>query len=151
MMAIDEIIYEALKADEQLTTATGDRIMSTCIEVPPTDADNTPLPYIIVTDDGFQNQDTTKDYLWEGVEDSVQASVEISAESPKEVKRIADLCRKAVTTYIVELANQGKDIPYLASVSGNGVAWDWTKPCYYTTIKYNCTINVDNYEQDDEK
>ena len=150
-MAIDEIIYEALKADEQLTTATDGRIMSTCIEVPPTDADNTPLPYIIVTDDGWQNQDSTKDYLWEGVEDSVQASIEISAESPKEVKRIADLCRKAVTTYIVELSNQGEDIPYLASVSGNGVAWDWTKPCYYTTIKYNCTINVDNYEQDDEE
>ena len=150
-MAIDEIIYEALKADEQLTTATNGRVMSTCIEVPPTDADNTPLPYIIVTDDGFQNQDTTKDYLWEGVEDSVQASIEISAESPKEVKRIADLCRKAVTDYILEMANQGKHIPYLASVSGNGVAWDWTKPCYYTTIKYNCTINVDNYEQDDEE
>ena len=151
MMTIDEIIYEALKADEQLTTATNGRVMSTCIEVPPTDADNTPLPYIIVTDDGFQNQDTTKDYLWEGVEDSVQASIEISAESPKEVKRIADLCRKAVTDYILELSNQGEDIPYLASVSGNGVAWDWTKPCYYTTIKYNCTINVDNYEQDDEE
>ena len=150
-MEIDEIIYEALKADEQLTTTTGDRIMSTCIEVPPTDADNTLLPYIIVTDDGFQNQDTTKDYLWEGVEDSVQASIEISAESPKEVKRLADLCRKAVTDYILELANQGKDIPYLASVSGNGVAWDWTKPCYYTTIKYNYTINVDNYEQDEEE
>ena len=151
MKAIDEIIYEALKADEQLATATNGRVMSTCIEVPPTDADNTPLPYIIVTDDGWQNQDSTKDYLWEGVEDSVQASIEISAESPKEVKRIADLCRKAVTTYIVELSNQGEDIPYLASVSGNGVAWDWTKPCYYTTIKYNCTINVDNYEQDDEE
>ena len=150
-MAIDEIIYEALKADEQLTTATNGRVMSTCIEVPPTDADKTPLPYIIVTDDGFQNQDTTKDYLWEGVEDSVQASIEISAESPKEVKHIADLCRKAVTAYIVELANQDEDIPYLANVSGNGVAWDWTKPCYYTTIKYNCTINVDNYEQDEEE
>jgi len=151
MMAIDEIIYEALKADEQLNTATGGRVMSTCIEVPPTDADNTPLPYIIVTDDGFQNQDSTKDYLWEGVEDSVQASIEISAESPKEVKRLADLCRKAVTDYILEMANQGEDIPYLANLSGNGVAWDWTKPCYYTTIKYNCTINVDNYEQDDEE
>lgn len=151
MTAIDEIIYEALKNDEQLTTATGGRIMSTCIEVPPTDADNTPLPYIIVTDDGWQNQDSTKDYLWEGVEDVVQASIEISAKSPKEVKRLADLCRKAVTDYILELANQGKDIPYLASVSGNGVAWDWTKPCYYTTIKYNCTINVDNYEQDEEE
>ena len=151
MKAIDEIIYEALKADEQLTTITGDRVMSTCIEVPPTDADKTPLPYIIVTDDGFQNQDSTKDYLWEGVEDSVQASIEISAESPKEVKHIADLCRKAVTAHIVEMANQGEDIPYLANVSGNGVAWDWTKPCYYTTIKYNCTINVDNYEQDDEE
>lgn len=151
MKAIDEIIYEALKADEQLTTITGDRVMSTCIEVPPTDADNTPLPYIIVTDDGFQNQDTTKDYLWEGVEDSVQASIEISAESPKEVDRIADLCRKAVTAYIVGMADQGDDIPYLASVSGNGKAWDWTKPCYHTTIKYNCTINVDNYEHDEEE
>ena len=45
-------------------------------------SDNTPIPYIIVTDDGFQNQQTTKYFVWESADDSVQASVIIAAKSP---------------------------------------------------------------------
>ena len=55
MKQVDEIIYDAIRADEELMTAISGHVVSTCFEVSPTDADNTPLPYIIVTDDGFQN------------------------------------------------------------------------------------------------
>ena len=34
--------------------AIGGRVVSTCFEVSPDEADNTELPNIIVTDDGFQ-------------------------------------------------------------------------------------------------
>ena len=61
MKQVDEIIYDAIRADEELTTAISGHVVSTCFEVSPTDADNTPLPYIIVTDDGFQNQVESKD------------------------------------------------------------------------------------------
>ena len=50
MLELDEIFYNALTADSEIASATGGRIFSTCVEVPPMDQDNTPLPCIIVTD-----------------------------------------------------------------------------------------------------
>mgnify|MGYP002508581061 CR=1 FL=1 len=148
MKSIDEIIYEALKADEQLTTITGDRVMSTCIEVPPTDADNTPLPYIIVTDDGFQNQNGTKDCVWESGEDRVQVTVDVAADSPKEVKRLIRMVRRAVENHIILMSATDGCIPELDSLSSNGIAWDWMKPCYYQQLSYQCTVpsetDIDN-------
>ena len=137
VVELDEIIYAALTANTELSSLAGG-IHSTCIEVPPTDADNTPLPYIIITDDPFQNQTGTKDNVWEGDVDSVQAGVEIAADSPKEVKRLRRLVRKAVANYIetAELDN----VPYLQNLTNDGIAWDWTKPCYYDTLHYQCDM-----------
>ena len=52
MKSLDEIIYDAICADAALMEAIGSRVVSTCFEVSPEDHDNTPLPNIIVTDDG---------------------------------------------------------------------------------------------------
>jgi hypothetical protein len=80
--------------------AVGGRIVSTCFEVGPDEDDNTPLPCIIITDDGLQNTPEDKDYTWESDEDRVQASVEVDAESPKAVKQLMRMCRKAIANYI---------------------------------------------------
>ena len=136
---LDEIIYAALTADSALSGLAGG-IHSTCIEVPPTDADNTPLPYIIITDDPFQNGQGTKDNVWEGNVDSVQAGVEIAADSPKEVKRLRRLVRKAVADYI-ETADL-ENVPYLQNLTNEGISWDWTKPCYFDTLHYQCDMDV---------
>ena len=45
---LDEIIYDALTSDSGVTDVVpAARIFSTCVEVPPMDRDNTPLPYLI--------------------------------------------------------------------------------------------------------
>ena len=144
-MELDEILYNALVADATLTAYIGgqDRITSTCFEVSPDEQDNTPLPCIIVTDDGLQGGDSTKDDVWESYEDNVQASVEVDAESPKEVKKIIRMVRRAIAVHINTLAAQEKDIPHLVNVQTNGVAWDWLKPCYHETISYQCIVNND--------
>ena len=144
-LELDEILYNALVADATLTAYIGgqDRITSTCFEVSPDEADNTPLPCIIVTDDGLQGGDSTKDDMWEPYEDNVQASVEVDAESPKEVKKIIRMVRRAIAVHINTLAAQGKDIPRLQNVQTNGVAWDWMKPCYHETISYQCIVDND--------
>jgi hypothetical protein len=59
MKTVDELIYEAIKADEQLMQTIGGRVVSTCFEIPPDQEDNTPLPNIIITDDALQNNVTT--------------------------------------------------------------------------------------------
>jgi len=147
-LELDEIFYAALTANETLTSDTGGRIYSTCVEVPPTDQDNTPLPYIIITDDGLQNDPGTKDNVWESEEDRVQASVEICAASPKEVKRLTRLCRKAIADYIEAMQTEP---PYLVSLTTDGTAWDWTKPCYYKTLQYQCDMSNIQDDEDDEQ
>jgi len=160
-LELDEIFYAALTADTTIAEACGyvapksqgdpgtpARIYSTCVEVPPTDNDNTPLPYIIITDDGLQNNQSTKDDVWESIEDRVQASVQVSAKNPKEVKRLTRLCRKAIADYIATMSGSR---PYLQSLTTDGTAWDWTKPCYYKTLQYQCDIaNIYEDEQDNQ-
>lgn len=141
MIALDEILYNALNADETLMQAVGDRIVSTCFEVGPDEQDNTQLPCIIVTDDGIQNTPDTKDCNWEASEDRVQASVEVDGRSPKEVKQLQQMCRQAIADYIRTMANNDEEIPYLESLQSNGIAWDWMKPCYHSTLTYNCIID----------
>lgn len=136
-MELDEIIYAALTANETLSSETGGRIYSTCIEVPPTDEDNTPLPYIIITEEPSQNDQGTKDDVWESATDIVNVGVIVSAASPAEVKRLRKIVRKAVGAYVESMT---EDIPYLRQASRDGIAWDWTKPCYYDTLHYQCDM-----------
>lgn len=144
MTALDEILYNALRADDDLMEQVGGRIVSTCFEVGPDEVDNTPLPCIIVTDDGTTNQPETKDTEWESWEDRVQASVEVDAESPKAVKQLCRQVRRAVARHIRTMADEGLVIPSLESLQTSGVAWDWLKPCYHQTLTYNCITDNDN-------
>ena len=148
MKSVDEIIYDAICADTALMEAIGSRVVSTCFEVPPAEADNTPLPNIIVTDDGFQNQVGSKDTVWESGEDRVQVTVDVAADSPKEVKRLIRMVRRAVENHIILMSATDGCIPELESLSSNGIAWDWMKPCYYQQITYQCTVpsetDIDN-------
>lgn len=143
MIELDEILYNALKADADLMQAVDGRIVSTCFEVGPDEQDNTELPCIIVTDNGFNNQPLTKDTTWEAWSDAVQAGIEVDGRSPREVKTLRRMARRAVAAYIEQLADSGEEVPILDGVQSNGVAWDWTKPCYHSTITYNCSITND--------
>lgn len=140
MKQVDEIIYDAILADAALMTAIGERVVSTCFEVSPDEKDNTPLPNIIVTDDGFQNQDTTKDSVWEGEDDEVQVTVDIAAKSPNEVKDLVRMVRRAVSRYIIGMYSNHEVVPELDKLSSDGLQWDWMRPCYYQKLTYNCAI-----------
>ena len=142
-MELDELFFNALMADADLVLAVSGRIESTCFEVSPDGEDNTQLPCIVVTDDGLTNQPTDKDVEWESIQDRVQASVEVSAIDPKDVKTLIRMVRKAISNYISSLYDKGEDIPTLQSIQTNGVAWDWMKPCYHETITYQCDVPND--------
>lgn len=138
------MFYHALKADQQLMAAVSGRVKSTCFEVSPEEIDNTPTPCLIVGDDGLQNDDTTKDTEWESEEDRVQASVEIDADSPKDVKRLLLMVRRAIARYMAGV----EEMPELLGVQTSGVAWDWMKPCYHETISYQCVVENHLYDED---
>ena len=139
---LDELFFNALMADADLVQAVGGRIESTCFEVSPDDKDNTQLPNIIITDDGLTNQPTSKDMEWEAEIDRVQASVDVAAEDPKQVKQLIRIVRKAIANYMEALDPTKDEIPCLQSLQTTGVEWDWMKPCYHSAIIYQC--NVDN-------
>lgn len=145
-MNLDELFFNAIMADADLVLAVGGRVESTCFEVSPDDADNTQLPNIIITDDGMTNQPDSKDVEWESREDRVQASVDVAAETPKQVKQLIGMVRKAIANYIQALDDQGEDIPCLQSIQTAGVAWDWMKPCYHDTITYTCDVQNQLYD-----
>ena len=147
MKELDEIIYDALTADNGIGLLLRGGIHSTCIEVPPTEDDNTPLPYIIITDDPFQNETGTKDDLWESDTDRVQASVEIAANSPAEVKQLRRMVRQAIAAHVASLHYD--QTPQLVSSSNDGIAWDWLKPCYYDRLHYQCDVNIHDYGQEE--
>ena len=143
---LDEIFFNALMADDELVLAVGGRIESTCFEVAPDDKDNTQMPNIIITDDGLTNQPTTKDMEWEADEDRVQASVDVAAKDPKQVKQLVRMVRKAIANYMATLDPTKDEIPYLQSVQTTGVQWDWMKPCYHSVIIYQCDVENHIYD-----
>ena len=150
VIELDKLFYDALQADETLMTTVGGRIVSTCFEVGPDEKDNTPLPCIIVTDDGLTNDQQTKDNVWEADEDRVQASVEVDGTSPKQVKHLVRMVRKVINNYVTSLYAQGEYIPNLKQVQTNGVAWDWMKPCYHSTVSYQCDVDNGLYNDEQE-
>lgn len=151
MKQIDEIIYDAICADENLMEAIGNRVVSTCFEVSPEEADNTPLPNIIIIDDGFQANMTTKDDIWEADEDRCQATVDIAAESPVEVKQLVKAVRRAINNHVILLSQQDETIPALQSLTSDGIWWDWMRPCYNQKLYYTVDADVDLSDENENE
>lgn len=151
MLRLDKIFFDAIVADNDLMQAVGGRVKSTCFEVSPDEQDNTPLPYIIVIDEGKQPAQTTKDDEWMPSQWRVGAGVEVGAKSPNEVDALVMKAMKAIAAYISTLANQGEEIPYLNEgfPQTQGVNWDWTKPCYFDVAHYQCDIDYNDDEQEE--
>lgn len=143
-MELIDILYQAIAADAEIVSLTGGRIYDTCIPVPPDQEDKTPLPYIIITDGGYVNETGTKDNIWEGDEDSVKASVLISASTQAAVRSIRRKVRQAIADYVAN-TDLGTYV-YLTSANNDGVQWDWMKPCYFDAIHYQCDIDVQTEE-----
>ena len=70
-LSTDSIFIAALSASDDIMEAVGGRIYDTAIPLPDEEAENTPVPYIIVTFDSLQNDQTTKDDRYESEYDKV--------------------------------------------------------------------------------
>ena len=151
MLRLNKIFFDAIVADTDLMQAVGGRVKSTCFEVSPDKQDNTPLPYILILDEGKQPAQTTKDDEWMPSQWRVGAGVEVGAKSPNEVDALVMKAMKAIAKYIITPAGQGEEIPYLNEgfPQTQGIAWDWTKPCYFDVAHYQC--DVDNTNDDEQE
>ena len=141
----DKVFYNALLSSSELTSLVGDRIYNTSIAVPDEDLLNEPVPYIIITFDGMQNEGYTKDNSFEGDTDKVQIGIEITADNREALGTLTQAVHDAVIAYFEDQeghATQDYDlVPQDYTLSSGPVQYDPIKPCFYQTLTYNCDTN----------
>jgi hypothetical protein len=149
MLRLDNIFVDAITSDTELMQAVGNHVKSTCFEVSPDAQDNTPLPYILILDEGKAPSQTTKDDEWMPSLWAVGAGVEVAAKSPNQVDAIMMKAMKAIANHMKTLYSQGEEIPYLNEgfPQTQGVNWDWDKPCYFDIAHYQCDVTYNDDEQ----
>jgi hypothetical protein len=141
----DKVFYNALRSNSALMEQVGGRIESTSIPVPDEEFDNVPVPYVIITFDGLQNDGFTKDNDFEGDTDHVQVGIEVAADTRDELGDIMQAIRETVVAYFEDEEGHAWDdykyIPSNYTLTASPVGYDSMKPCYYQTLNYNCDTN----------
>ena len=140
----DQVFYNALRQNADLMAMVGGRIENTSIPVPDDDLANQPLPYIIITYDGMQNEGFTKDDDYEGNTDKVQIGIEAAASDRETLGDIMQSVRATVKEYFAN-AEEGSDdydlVPFNYALKATPVAYDSLVPCYYQSLQYECDTN----------
>ena len=144
-LATDSIFIAALSESEDIMEAVGGRIYGTAIPLPDEDAENAPVPYIIVTFDSLQNGEMTKDDLYEGTEDKVQVSIEVVGQTLGQLHNLTQMVRDVILSYFRSNATAVEDYTF----SAQGIQYDSMKPCYWQVLYYQCEVNNKFNEQED--
>lgn len=144
----DLIFVKALRSNSELIgqLPAGD-VYNTTIALPDTDFDNAPVPYIIVSFDGMQNDDYTKDNDFEGDTDHVQVSIEVAAQTRPKVGELLTAVRETVRDYFIAHQGDNSDedfalIPNSAKPSADRMTYDPDKPCYWQVLTYQCETEI---------
>ena len=141
----DKVFYNALKSSSELLEAVGNRIENTSIPVPDEELPNEPVPYIIITFDGLQNEGLTKDNSYEGDTDRVTVSIEVAAPDRETLGNITDLIRQTVIAYFEDTTSHAVDdydlVPESYEFSAGPIQYDSMKPCFFQTLSYGCVTN----------
>ena len=124
----------------------GSRLYSTAIPLPDEDVDNVDVPYIIVQFESLENDQTTKDNPFESDEDQVNIGVLVTAKTREMLAELTDDVRKTIYTYMREEPSGIDDYRF----SAEAVRYDSLKPCYWQTLRYQCDVQNDMNNGQDE-
>lgn len=146
----DKVFYQALLSNQSLVSQVGGRIESTSIPVPDDQLLNEPVPFIIITYDGMQNDGFTKDNSYEGDTDHVQISIEVTAENREQLGDLMQAVRTTVVSFFdgytppadPKAEDLSELIPTHYALTASGIVYDPDKPCYYQALMYNCDTTV---------
>lgn len=115
--------------------------------MPDEDAENVPVPYVIVTFNGLNNEGTTKDDPFEGDTDVVQIGVEVTAVNREQLAELTQLVRSTIHDYLTEDVDDERQTIDDYQFSAEAVQYDSMKPCYWQTLRYQCDVfNGQEYE-----
>ena len=140
-LATDSIFIAAIQSNPALVERIGGRLYGTAIPLPDEDADNVPVPYIIVTFNGLNNQNETKDDVYESNYDTVNIGVEVTGETIDDLHELTQAVRDTILSYFREHDTAIIDYTF----SADTIQYDSLKPCYWQTLRYQCEVyNLDD-------
>jgi hypothetical protein len=143
----DIIFAKALKSNADLMAELpAGNVYNTAIALPDEEADNAPVPYIIVSFNGLNNQDTTKDSSYQGMTDTVTIGITIAARTRVELADLAITARQTIEEYLQAQSPGDEDyelVPNVITLQAQGVQYDSLKPCYWQELIYTCETNPD--------
>ena len=144
-LSTDSIFIYALSSSEDIMQAVDGRLYGTAIPLPDEEADNVPVPYIIVTFNGLNNQNQTKDDVYEGSYDTVNIGIEVTGETIKDLHELTQEVRDTILNYFREHETAVNDYTF----SADAIQYDSMKPCYWQMLRYQCEVyNLNDDEQD---
>ena len=153
-LATDSIFITALQSNSDLMEALGydaqtgepARLYCTAIPLPDEDAENVPVPYVIVTFDGLTNDQCTKDDRYESEYDTVNIGVEVTARNINELHDLTQMVRDTILSYLRENDTAIMDYNFAAQQ----IQFDSLKPCYWQVLTYQCDVENHLNDNDDE-
>ena len=144
-LSTDSIFIYALSASEDIMQAVDGRIYGTAIPLPDEEADNVPVPYIIVTFNGLNNVDETKDDMYESDYDSVNIGIEVIGKTLGHLHDLTEMVRDVIHQYFVNNETPVEGYQF----SAQPIIFDSEKPGYWQVLNYQCEVY--NHEINDEQ
>ena len=145
----DIIFAKALRSNAELIAQLpAGGVYNTAIALPDEELDNAKVPYIIVSFDGLNNQDTTKDSSYDGLTDMVTVGIEIAAKTRPQLAELAIMVRDTIRDYFRQHVASRDDedyqlIPNSYQLQAQQVQYDSLKPCYWQQLAYQCDTDPD--------
>lgn len=154
-LATDSIFVAALKSNADLVGLLGGsasegkpgRIYGTTIPLPDEELVNTPVPYVLVTFDGLNNDIESKDSAYESGYDHVNIGIEVVARTLKDLHELTQLVRSTILGYFRGNNTDVEDY----QLTADGIMYDQLKPCYWQVLRYLCDVRLFDTEDDGQE
>ena len=165
-LATDSIFTTALQSNSDLMATLGyvaptltdkgkpARLYGTAIPLPDEDLDNVPVPYVIVTFDGLNNDAGTKDDRYESEYDRVNIGIEVVGKTLEDLHGLTQAVRETILAYMKAQNYELGDAFTIDdfTFAAQAIQYDSLKPCYWQVLAYQCDVrnllNEENDEQD---
>lgn len=138
----DRVFFDALKANTTFMAAISNRLYNTAIPLPDNKAANVPAPYVIISFDGFSNDESTKD-SYEGATDNVSVGIMIVAATREKLAELVDAIRTTIESYMENVEDTDPDfneVPVDYHLSGSQISYDPDKNARYIQLTYACSV-----------
>ena len=152
----DVIFVKALRSNQNLISQlpAGD-VYNTAIALPEEEANNAPVPYVIVSFDGLNTDDSTKDTVYDALTDDVQIGIVVVAKTRPQLAELTIAIRNTIRNYfcavIVDPHHEDFELlPNSYAFSASDVKYDADKPCYWQVLTFKCVTEPDKEDEHQE-